>query len=68
MSGRGFIQSRIEQTRDQEFPSIRTLYHDNCVSLDNFRLYIGLVENYKQFPNYFNENFSGNKGSAVYIR
>lgn len=35
------------------FPSIQTLYEDNCVSLNNFHLYVEYVPSYKEHSEYF---------------
>lgn len=48
---RGFLDQPTSVTGS--FPSIQTLNEDNCVSLDNFRLYVKHVPTYNDFSQYF---------------
>lgn len=56
---RGFLTANRNPTQQVrrgniQFPSIQTLNEDNCVSLDNFRLYVKHVPTYNDFSGYFN--------------
>lgn len=56
MNTRGFLPIRInpgQQDRATPFPSVGTFEDKNCVSIDNFRLYVTKITDYQAFkPDY----------------
>lgn len=48
---KGFLYQPPRVT--SSFPSFQTLNEDNCVSLDNFRLYVKHLPTYNDFSQYF---------------
>jgi hypothetical protein len=57
MAGRGFLNDHInpgDQDRGRPFPSVGTLSEKNCVSIDNFILYVTKLPNYRLFEKLYN--------------
>ncbi len=50
---RGFGGPRVDQTR--KFDSIGTFNEKNCVSIDNFILYIDKIPDYQRYQNHYND-------------
>ena len=57
MNQRGFLNYVVNpghQDRSRPFPSVGTLSEKNCVSIDNFRLYVTKLPTYKLFEILYN--------------
>ena len=64
MNRRGFLNSVVnpgQQERSRPFPSVGTFEDKNCVSIDNFNLYVKKFSDYKQF----NELYDSTLESAI---
>jgi hypothetical protein len=56
MSRRGFLNSTIlpqHQELARPFPSVGTFEDRNCVSIDNFRLYINKIDGYEDYKDLY---------------
>ena len=61
MDGRGFLNVLVnpgEQDRTRPFPSVGTLSEKNCVSIDNFGLYVIKFPDYEQFKDLYDRTLT----------
>ena len=61
MYGRGFLNVLVnpgQQDRTRQFPSVGTLSEKNCVSIDNFGLYVIKFPDYERFKDLYDRTLT----------